>query len=151
MWRRDFCIRQCEDESQRCEGNECRGDGPSIGDCSPTARAGRPVVTSCRREVCPVGEAAGGVAKCEGYAEEVVPVLSDLLTDADDNVRLTAATSLRNVGPAAVTSVANLARALSDPNPQVRAAAATTLGEIGPDAAKSLPALRQLGRDPEAD
>ena len=58
-----------------------------------------------------------------------------------------AATVLRQIGPAAKTAIPTLTELLKDKEAKVRAAAAGALGKIGPDAMPAIPVLAELLKD----
>lgn len=75
-------------------------------------------------------------------ASEAVEPLSTLLTDAQLDVRRSAAVALGKIGPAASKASEALGKALSDPDEDVRLAATVALGQIGPRARPAVAALR---------
>jgi HEAT repeat protein len=95
--------------------------------------------------------AAGALARLGGDAKVVLPVLAELLKDADASVRLETLARLANYRRDAVNFgedvVPYLADGLEDKDPQVRANAATYLRAAGPAAAKALSALVKVVRN----
>src|SRR5262249_2594484 len=66
-----------------------------------------------------------------------IPVLLELLTDRDQNVRLFAAEALGRVGQAAKPVVPRLLTALNDPDPDVRDQVIDSIYLIDPDLARA--------------
>jgi threonine dehydrogenase-like Zn-dependent dehydrogenase len=62
-----------------------------------------------------------------------VPILSEILLQAEDNPRLVAAEELGRLGPEAKPAVPRLIQLLDDGNPQVRIGAAKALSQIDPE------------------
>jgi len=62
-----------------------------------------------------------------------VPILSEILLQAEDNPRLVAAEELGRLGPDAKPALPRLIQLLDDRNPQVRIAAAKALSQIDPE------------------
>ena len=84
-------------------------------------------------------------------AETMIPALTTMLNDKDENVRQAAALAIRRVdpqtfgivGPAAVRALTEL---LKDGDCQIRQAAAEALGEIGPEAEGCHPGAHEAGQ-----
>jgi HEAT repeat protein len=66
-------------------------------------------------------------------ADEAIPVITEALGDADDNIRRNAADILGRFGPRAGASVPDLARLSSDPSMQVQEAAHRSINLIQPN------------------
>ena len=93
----------------------------------------------------------GGAPPAENDKPRTVPELMRALKDPDAKVRLAAANTLGERGPAAALAAKPLGEALKDPDAKVRLAAAKALGRIGPTAHPAYPALvHALGDDDEA-
>ena len=73
--------------------------------------------------------------------------LVEMLSDADEVVRVQAAKELQRLGPAARMSIPALIAALGDENFNVRWRAADALGAMGPVAQTSVPALSEALKD----
>ena len=92
----------------------------------------------------------GGFSPGSPTADEVIPSLTDALNDKDRMVRYFAASSLKEMGPAASNAVPALTRVVAyagigaETNNMfyVRAIAAVALGKVGPAATNALPALQ---------
>ncbi len=132
---------------QVCAVNVLRGIGPeSSGLVIEALRNGRPEV----RATC--AWALGGL---NTNSLVIVPELIRALSDPDANVRMYAANSLGEFGPASSAAVPGLIKASlndSDSGPNghkayVRDATIRALGEIGPQARAAVPALKQLLQD----
>jgi HEAT repeat protein len=65
-------------------------------------------------------------------AAETVPLLRDVLSDKDEDLRARSAAALGLIGSAARPAVPDLLQALKDRSPRVRAEAAYSLGRVGP-------------------
>lgn len=83
-------------------------------------------------------------------APEAIPILIELLKDADSFVRLDAAYALGFIGPQAREAVPHLIPLLKDQEATVRNNAAYALGLIGSDADRVIPELVKLIRDRDA-
>jgi HEAT repeat protein len=83
-------------------------------------------------------------------APDAIPILIELLKDADSFVRLDAAYALGFIGPQAREAVPHLIALLKDQEATVRNNAAYALGLIGSDADRVVPELVKLIRDRDA-
>lgn len=83
-------------------------------------------------------------------APDAIPILIELLKDADSFIRLDAAYALGFIGPQARDAVPHLISLLKDQEATVRNNAAYALGLIGSDADKVVPELVKLIRDKDA-
>jgi HEAT repeat protein len=86
---------------------------------------------------------AGGA----GPAQKIVPILSALLKDADDDVRYRTAAALKALGAQAAPAVPVLVAALKDKKRDVRNQSAQALGRIG---SAAVPALVEAVADKDA-
>jgi hypothetical protein len=96
------------------------------------------------------GEESETSAPTPESAERVsraIETLQSLLDHPEENVRMTAISSLGNAGPAAKPALRQLRTALGDVNSQVRATAAAALGRLGPLATSQVAALKSLTKD----
>jgi HEAT repeat protein len=84
------------------------------------------------------------------YAQ-IVPALTALLKDPDEDVRKEAADALGECGKEARDAVKALAELLKDTDKEVRCAAAEALGNIGPEARDAVPALKAARGDKSED
>lgn len=80
-----------------------------------------------------------------------VRTLATLLKHPEENIRMTALSSLGNAGLAAKPAIPRMTAALGDVNPQVRAMAASSLGRLGPLAAAQVAALKSLAEDEDPE
>jgi HEAT repeat protein len=80
-----------------------------------------------------------------------VPLLIEIITSADSDMRYNAVWKLGCMGAGAKPAVPHLVKALDDRNDTVRKGVITALGFIGPDAKPAIPALKRLLRDPVPD
>ncbi len=90
----------------------------------------------------------------EDGAERValaVRTLATLLKHPEENIRMTALSSLGNAGLAAKPAIPRMTAALGDVNPQVRTMAASSLGRLGPLAAAQVAALKSLAEDEDPE
>lgn len=76
--------------------------------------------------------------------EKVVPALTELLKNTDDNIQQQAVVALGNYGVKAEGATASLAQLLTHRSPEIRQAAASTLGAIGSSAKSALPELQRV-------
>ncbi|MGQ9898600.1 MAG: TonB family protein [Acidobacteriota bacterium] len=76
-----------------------------------------------------------------------VPQLAAQLSEADVEIRLRAALTLRKLGPAAAPAAAELIKALRDEDPRVAEQALWTLAFIGSPGLAALPTLTAMVRD----
>lgn len=83
-------------------------------------------------------------------APDAIPILIELLKDADSFIRLDAAYALGFIGPQARDAVPHLIALLKDQEATVRNNAAYALGLIGSDADRVIPELVKLIRDRDA-
>lgn len=78
------------------------------------------------------------VKRLSVYKGDAVPILINMLNDADVEVKRSAADALGEIGPAAKESISHLARLLDTGHSQVDSSAAAALGKIGPAAISAL-------------
>lgn len=84
------------------------------------------------------------------FGPQAVPVLVQTLkNDSHAEVRMSVASALGGLGPAAKEALPVLIEASRASESRVRASAAVALGKIGPDAKETVPALTQLLEDVE--
>ena len=79
-----------------------------------------------------------------------IPMLIQVLDDADPTIRTYATNSLGHIGEPASAAIPALIKVLNDPNDSVRRSAASALGRMGPAAAVASPALVQTLGDPSS-
>ena len=77
---------------------------------------------------------------------ESLPHLVRMLNHPDKYVRRNAVWALGKLGPAALPAAPALCQALRDADPRVASGAAQSLGGLGPDAGESVPALTEAMR-----
>lgn len=90
----------------------------------------------------------------EDGAERValaVRTLATLLKHPEENIRMTALSSLGNAGLAAKPAIPRMTAALSDINPQVRAMAASSFGRLGPLSIAQVATLKSLAEDEDPE
>jgi HEAT repeat protein len=85
------------------------------------------------------------------FAGLTIPQWIERLKDADQVVRIHAATVLGSIGAAAEPSVPALLDMLTNGGVHDRKLAALTLGEIGPAAQEAIPALLDAANDEDDD
>lgn len=95
-------------------------------------------------------DAAFALLEDKAKATEAIPILIELLKDADAFIRLDAAYALGFIGPQASSAVPHLITLLKDQEATVRNNAAYALGLIGADADRVVPELVKLIRDRDA-
>ena len=86
-----------------------------------------------------------------GHEEQVVPVLTALLTSDDPQLRDLAATNLSNFGPEAAACVPQLTAALEQAPPEMLRPIVELLGRIGPAAEPARPKLQQIAFEQDGD
>jgi len=89
------------------------------------------------------------LAKFEGQAKHVVPILREELRETSAAHQYLAMTALGAIGPEGAEAVAELVPILKHPHAGMRAASAQTLGLIGRAAKPAVPALKGLLKDSE--
>lgn len=95
-------------------------------------------------------DAAFALLEDKAKATEAIPILIELLRDADHFIRLDAAYALGFIGPPARAAVPHLIPLLKDKEATVRNNAAYALGLIGADADHVIPELVKLIGDRDA-
>ena len=95
-------------------------------------------------------DAAFALIEDKSKATEAIPILIELLKDADAFIRLDAAYALGFIGTEARAAVPHLILLLKDQDATVRNNAAYALGLIGADADRVVPELVKLIRDRDA-
>ncbi len=88
------------------------------------------------------------LARFDGQAKQVLPILRDELREPDFAKQYPALSALLDLGPDGAAAVPELVRLLASPKPEARAAAARSLGRIGPAAQPAAKALLPLLHDP---
>lgn len=83
-------------------------------------------------------------------AAETIRLLTEALRDANEDVRVAAATSLGRLHKHATSALPLLTKCLRDSNDEVRKAAATSMVQFGKDAAMAVPQLIQCLSDTSA-
>lgn len=95
--------------------------------------------------------AATALSTRPGHEERVIPVLTELLSSDDLQLRQMAAANLNSFGPEAAACVPQLSQALVNAPPEAILPIVELLGRIGPAAEAARPQLQQIAFEQQGD